>query len=128
MLTRQIGTMPEILIDRWTDSEHVMHRLGQRSLTTTIHEIDVRPSAVWHFVIHGPDGVDCRNEAVPLEVVKPERLVYFQGSGEADDPEQLRVTLTFAERDGKAEPTMRSLFPTAEAREHVVSFGATDLA
>ncbi|MDR6224082.1 uncharacterized protein YndB with AHSA1/START domain [Desmospora profundinema] len=59
---------------------------------------------------------------VYTEIVKPERLVYNQGSEE--DPEQFQVTVTFAEHGGRTELTMRMRFKTAAERDQAIEFGA----
>jgi uncharacterized protein YndB with AHSA1/START domain len=58
--------------------------------------------------MHGPDGVDYRNESVFVEVVKPERIVFQHVSGP-----RFQVTATFGEQAGKTTLTFRMLFETA---------------
>ncbi len=66
------------------------------------------------------------NKVVYLEVVRPERLVYERGSDGKSEPD-LRVTTTFAEPGNKTELTMRSVFPSAAARDKVVKdYGAIE--
>ena len=60
-------------------------------------------------------------ESEPLgveEVVAPERLVYQHGTG--DEPAQFQGTITLADRGGKTELTLRTLFPTAADRDFAV--------
>lgn len=74
---------------------------------------------VWRLIMHGPDGRDYRNRIVFLEVVKPERLVYKHDPEKGSEPVTFEVTVTFAEQDGQTRLTMRMLFPSAAARQHV---------
>jgi uncharacterized protein YndB with AHSA1/START domain len=52
------------------------------------------------------------------EIVRPERIVYRQG-GRADDPNAFETTVTFAERAGGTEITLRTLFNTKAQRVYV---------
>ena len=89
--------------------------------------MDVRPGGVWRFVMHGPDGTDYQNRITYREVAKPERLVYAHGGGDDVEPVSFEVTVTFADRGGKTEVTVRMLFPTAEARnETAEKYGAVE--
>lgn len=120
VITRILDAPPELVFKTWTDPEHVDKWWGPTGFTNETFEMDVRPGGVWRYVMHGPDGVDYPNKIVYLEVAKPERLVYDHGSdGEGAEPD-FRVTVTFADEGGKTRLTMRSVFPTAEARDYVV--------
>ena len=108
-------------------SKHLVHWWGPKGFTNTIHEIDVRPGGLWRFIMHGPNGVDYPNLIVFNEIVKPDRLVYTHGTGEADDPEQFQVTVTFAEQAGKTNLKMLSIFRSAAARDKVIKeYGAIE--
>ena len=127
VISRVFNAPRELVFDAWTDTKNIGQWWGPNGFTNTIHEMDVRPGGVWRFVMHGPDGVDYKNKIVYLEIVKPERLVYTHGSGEAGDPGQFHVTVTFAEQGGKTELTMRSLFESAAERDKVVEeYGAIE--
>jgi len=127
VFTRVFDAPPEVVFRMWTDPKHVAQWWGPRGFTTTISEMDVRPGGIWRLVMHGPDGVDYRNRIVFLEVVKPERLVYKHEPEAGSEPANFQVTVTFAGEGGKTALTMRMLFPSAEARRHVVEkYGAVE--
>ncbi len=119
-LTRVFDAPRELVFKAWTDPDQLIKWWGPNGFTNTFQEIEVRPGGVWRFIMHGPDGVDYQNLIVYNEIAAPERLVYSHGSGVEDDPGQFQVTVTFAERDGKTELTMRSLFATAAERDKVI--------
>lgn len=129
VITRVFDAPRELVWKAWTDSEHVVRWWGPKGFTTTIYEMDVRPGGVWRHTMHGPDGIDYPNESVFLEVVKPERIVYFHGGGKKGDPSdaQFQATWTFEAQGDKTLLTMRMFFPTAAARDHVVKkYGAIE--
>jgi uncharacterized protein YndB with AHSA1/START domain len=119
VISRVLDAPRELVWRAWTEPEHLAQWWGPDGFTSTIQEMDVRVGGVLRLVMHGM-GMDFNNVMTYLEVVEPERLVYDHGSGEADDPRKFHMTVTFDNRDGKTEVTMRLLFATAEARDYVV--------
>ena len=127
VISRIINAPRELVFKAWTDPKHLVHWWGPKGFTNTIHEIDVRPGGLWRFILHGPNGVDYPNLIVFNEIVKPDRLVYTHGTGEADDPEQFQDTVTFAEQAGKTNLKMLSIFRSAAAHDKVIKeYGAIE--
>jgi uncharacterized protein YndB with AHSA1/START domain len=124
--TRVFNAPRELVFKTWTDPKHVDRWWGPRGFTTQTSEMDVRPGGVWRFVMRHAQHGTFPNKVVFLEVVKPERLVYDHGEDDSNPP-HFRVTVTFTERGQKTELTMRSIFPTAAARDKVVrEYGAIE--
>ena len=123
VLTRVFDAPRELVWKAWTDPRHLTEWWGPRGFTTTTSRMEVRPGGVWRFVMHGPDGRDYQNMITYLEVVEPERLVYKHGGEKDCEPVNFQVTVTFEKegpRGDKTKLTMRSIFPSANAREFVV--------
>jgi uncharacterized protein YndB with AHSA1/START domain len=121
VITRVFDAPRELIWKVWTDPKHVAQWWGPRGFTTTIHEMDVRPGGIWRHTMHGPDGTDYPNQCVFLEIVKPERIVYSHGGGKAGEQDaDCEVTWTFEAQGGKTKLTLRMVFPSAGARDHVV--------
>lgn len=103
----------------WTEPDEIREWWGPRGFSTSTEKMDLKPKGEWKFVMHGPDGRDYKNKVVYIEIVKPERLVY-RHSGDGDTESiRFHVTVTFAEKDGKTELTMRSIFESAEELKRV---------
>ncbi|MDB5055525.1 MAG: ATPase [Bacilli bacterium] len=127
VFTRILNAPRALVFEVWTDPKHVAKWWGPNGFTNTIHEMDVRPSGVWRFIMHGPDGIDYPNKIVYKEVLKPERLVYSHGGDDENDPGQFQVTVTFDDQGNKTELTMRMLFVSKEERDKVVKeYGAVE--
>jgi uncharacterized protein YndB with AHSA1/START domain len=122
VITRVFDAPRALVFEAWTDPKHVPQWWGPRGFTTTVQEMDVRPGGVWRYVMHGPDGTDFQNRVVYDEIDKPERLAYTHGSDE--EPDQFRVTVTFAGQGGKTRVTLRMRFASAAARDGTIEFGA----
>jgi uncharacterized protein YndB with AHSA1/START domain len=119
VITRVFDSPRDVVFQAWIDPQQIGSWWGPKGFTTTTYQMDVRPGGVWRFVMHGPDGINYQNKIVYLEIVKPERLVYDHG--DEADAEHFRVTVTFAEEEGKTRLTMRSVFKSAAARDEVVT-------
>jgi uncharacterized protein YndB with AHSA1/START domain len=127
VITRVFDAPRELVFDMWTDRKHIAQWWGPNGFTTTIHQMDVRPGGVWRLIMHGPDGRNYNNRIVYLEIERPERLVYKHDPEEGSEPVQFEVTVTFAEEGRLTRLTMRMLFPSTEARDHVVAkYGAIE--
>jgi uncharacterized protein YndB with AHSA1/START domain len=117
IITRGFDAPREMIWDAWTDPKQVVKWWGPRGFTMTIHEMDVRPGAVWKSTMYGPDGTEYLNNCVFLEVVKPERIVYRLTGGRKEDCDvQAEVSWIFEAQGEKTMLTLQMIFPTAEAR------------
>jgi uncharacterized protein YndB with AHSA1/START domain len=119
----------ELVWTAWTDAGQVVKWYGPRGFTTTTETMDVRPGGEWRYTMHGPDGTIYPNLIKYIEIARPERLVYDHGGGEGDlEDAAFRATITFEEHGGgRTKVTMRSVFPTKEARDLVVEkYGAIE--
>jgi uncharacterized protein YndB with AHSA1/START domain len=104
----------DLVYTMWTNPKHIVRWWGPAGFTNTIQEMDVRPGGAWRHIMHGPNGVDYKNEATYTEVVRPERLGY-----EHVAPRFL-ATVTFTEAGGRTAVQLRMVFPTAELRDRIV--------
>jgi uncharacterized protein YndB with AHSA1/START domain len=118
----------DLVFKVWTDPNHIGQWWGPKGFKTTTFHMDVRPGGVWRFVMHGPDGRDYENDITYLEVVSPERLVYKHGGDKDTEPVNFQVTTTFEALPGdRTRLTMRMIFPSAAAHDHVVkTYGAVE--
>ncbi len=107
--------------DAWTDPKQVAQWWGPRGFSITTHSKDLRPGGVWHYTMHGPDGVDYPNKTLYLEVEPGRRLVYDHGGNDERAP-MFRVTVVFSEVGGKTKMDMSMALPTPEAAEETRAF------
>jgi uncharacterized protein YndB with AHSA1/START domain len=119
VVTRTIEGPRRLVFEAYTDVAHLSQWWGPNGFTTTTRSFEFRPGGVWEFIMHGPDGTDYPNRIEWREIVPPERIVYLHGKG-ADDPASFITTVTFVERGGATEITLRSVFKTKEQRDLVV--------
>jgi uncharacterized protein YndB with AHSA1/START domain len=128
VISRIFDAPREVVFDAFSDAKHASAWYGPDGFTTTTERQELRAGGEWIFTMHGPDGTDFPNWIRYREVVRPERLVYEHGGRTPDAPVHFHVTVTFTDLGrGQTILTMRSVFPTAEARQLVVErYGAIE--
>ena len=120
-LTRVYDAPVRRVWDAWTDPEQVARWWGPRGFSLTTHSKDLRAGGIWHYTMHGPDGVDYPN-VTTYHVVEPyKKLVYDHGATD-DRPALFRVTVTFTEERGKTTMEMISSLPSPEAAAEMAKF------
>lgn len=120
-LTRIFDAPVQAVWDAWIDPAQVAQWWGPRGFTLTTHSKDVRPGGNWDYTMHGPDGTDYPNKTLFLEVEPCAKLVYDHGAND-DQPPLFRVTVLFAEHDGKTTMDLCMALATPEAAEQTRRF------
>jgi uncharacterized protein YndB with AHSA1/START domain len=121
VITRVFDAPRDLVFDCWTRPEHLQHWQGApRGFTVPVSESDIRPGGFFRICLRSPEGVDRWIEGGYREIVRPERLVYTHLWLDANQQpgKQTLVTITFAERAGKTELTLRQTgFTSVESRD-----------
>lgn len=126
IITRLLKAPRELVFEVWTKPEHIAQWWGPDGFTTTVHSMDVSVGGTLKMTYKGVDN-SFFNVLRYTEIVRPERLCYTHGNGEANDPGEFEVTVTFEEEGSNTRLTMRSLFKTAEFRNFVIEkYGAIE--
>lgn len=122
---RVLDAPRELVFEVWTDPAHLAQWFGPAGFTLTTREAAMKPGGAWRFVMHGPDGRDYDNVITFLEIDPPSRLVYEQGGENETAGVHFRVEVLFGDEGGRTRLVMSMLFPSNEARDHVVeAYGA----
>ncbi len=126
--TRKFDAPRDLVFDAWTKPEKIGRWWGPNGFSTTTFEMDFTPGGSWKFIMHGPDGTDYNNRIVYTEINRPERIKYdhYGHFDEDGDPPHFKSTILFEEVGNETRLTMRMLFPSAEARDKSVDFGAIE--
>jgi uncharacterized protein YndB with AHSA1/START domain len=119
VVSRVIEAPRDLVFEAHSEVRHLSKWFGPTGFTTTTHAFDFRPGGVWDYTMHGPDGTDYPNHVEYLEISPPEKIVLRHGS-KKDDPDAFISTVTFDERAGDCEVSLRSVFKTREQRDLVV--------
>jgi uncharacterized protein YndB with AHSA1/START domain len=119
-MTRTFDAPRSLVFEAWTERRHLEHWQGApQGFTVTTEEADIRPGGRFRICMRSPEGVDHWLQGVYREVVAPERLVFTHTwlDAERKPGTETLVTITFAERGGKTELTLRQTgFKSEESR------------
>lgn len=110
VMTRVFDAPRALVFSAWTETEHLERwQNAPMGFTVTIEKSDIRPGGSFRVCMHAPDGTDHWLQGVYREVVPPERLVFTHSWTDAsgNPGKETLVTITFADRGGKTELTLR---------------------
>jgi uncharacterized protein YndB with AHSA1/START domain len=125
---REFAAPPEAVFAAYRDPEALKEWYGPDGFSITVIAMDFRVGGLFRFTMHGPDGTDYPNRITYRDIVPGARLAYLHDSGVDADPRGFEVLVTFAPAGaGRTLLTMRSTFPSVEARNAVMKFGAVEL-
>lgn len=127
-MEREFAAPPAAVFAAYADTEALKQWYGPDGFTITVIAMDFRVGGLFRFTMHGPDGTDYPNRIMYREIAPAARLAYRHDSDIDDDPKAFEVVVTFvAAGEGRTLLTMRSTFPSIEARNAVMKFGAVEL-
>ncbi|MCC7503011.1 MAG: SRPBCC family protein [Flavobacteriales bacterium] len=125
VITRSLSAPRELVFKAWTDPVHLEHWYGPDGFITKTISMDFRVGGRWKFTMTGPDGTVFPNMVVYKAIIPAERLVHDHGDW--NEEKLFEATITFEETDRGTRITMRSVFPSKEARDFVVEkYGAVE--
>lgn len=121
VITRVFDAPRELVWKAWTDPERLMRWWGPKNYTSPAAKIDLRVGGTYLFCMRTPEGQDTWSGGTYREIVPMERIVatdHFadeRGNNipastyglEGDWPDELLVTVTFEDLDGKTKLTLR---------------------
>ncbi len=125
VITRVFDAPRELVFKAWTEPERLMRWWGPKGFTTPFCTVDLRAGGIFHYCMRSPEGRDFWGKGVYREIVAPERIVYLDSFADEtgntveparygmspEHPVETLVTVTFTERDGKTEVTLRHGIP-----------------
>lgn len=123
LVSRVLDAPPEQVFKAFADAAYIGKWWGPDGCKTATHQMDFRVGGVWRYTLHAPDGTDYPNQVTYLEIARPERIVYDHGDF---DTVHFRSTITLEAQGSKTKLTLRLLFPTREARDENLKFGASE--
>lgn len=132
VISRIIQAPRGLVFKAFSEPEHIANWWGPRGFTTTTKSMDFRNGGIWRFTMHGPDGTDYPNRVQYLYIHEPDCLIYKHDNDGTEDfePIDFHTTVTlqpFGADDSQTKITLRSVFPSTEARDLVCrKYGAVE--
>jgi uncharacterized protein YndB with AHSA1/START domain len=130
VMTRTFDAPRALVFEVFTKNEHLERwQRAPKGMETTVVESDIRPGGRYKVCMRAPDGAEHWLQGVYREIVPPERVVFTHAwLDENKRPgRETLVTVTFAERGGKTEITLRqSGLPSVASRDgHLEGWAST---
>ena len=121
LITRLLDAPRERVWRAMTNLDEIERWWGPNGFTNRTQEFAFKPGGVWRHTMIGPDGVEYPNLTRFEEIVPPERVVYTNGGGKKGTKgANFQATWSLKVVGDKTELTLRMVFATPEARDHVV--------
>lgn len=129
MLKRTFDAPRELVWRAWTECDLLKRWWGPGNFTTPYCKIDLRVGGKYLYCMRSPEGKDYWSTGVYREIIPVERLVCTDSFADeqgnvvpasqygmtGDWPDELLVTVTFEEQQGKTKMTLRQVgFPPGE--------------
>jgi uncharacterized protein YndB with AHSA1/START domain len=125
---REFAAPPDLLFRAFTNPDAFKSWFGPNGFTVTPIAMDFRVGGQFRFMLHAPNGTDYPNRMVYREIVPSQRLAYRHSSDIDNDPKGFDVIITFKDLgSGRTYLTQHTTFPSIEARNAVLKFGAVEL-
>ena len=121
---REFDAPRELVFAAWTDPAHFPNWFCPEGFKTVLCEMDVRTGGGYRIHWQDKKGTIYPNKAEYREVTPPRRLVYAD-TWDDDRPEneEVVVTVTFEDLDGRTRMTSRSLFTNNDHLERIRAMG-----
>lgn len=132
VIARLFDAPRQLVWKAWTDPEHLMKWWGPKSFTAPVCKMDFRVGGKYLFCMRSPEGQDFWSTGVYREIVPLEKIVCTDSFADengnivpasqygmpGDWPEELLVTITFEDEDGKTKMTLKHVgLPEGEMGE-----------
>lgn len=113
----------------FTEPGRIAQWWGPRGWSTTNKQAEIRVGGVWHYCMHGPDGMESWGKAEYTEITPKDRIVYRDSFSDPDgntNEQMPAILITFEFQDVAAKKTRvysTAEFPTVEGLEQVAEMG-----
>jgi uncharacterized protein YndB with AHSA1/START domain len=118
IITRHMKAPQRLVWKACTEPEHIDRWWGPDGFTNRTIRMDFRVGGEWEYTMTGPDGKVWPNLITYREIEPFTRLFYDHGAPGA--PKQFEAELRFEVNEGGTLVTLRTVFPSKEARDFVV--------
>ncbi|TGL08139.1 hypothetical protein EHQ43_03605 [Leptospira bouyouniensis] len=127
IIEKKLSHPIDLVFSAFADQLNINSWWGPNGFTTTTESRDFRVGGKWIYTMKGPDGKIYPN-LVEYKVIKDfEYIEYLHGSGDSTKDDNFLVKIWFTSiNKNQTIIKMNMIFPNAEIRDTVVSFGAIE--
>jgi uncharacterized protein YndB with AHSA1/START domain len=122
---RLVAAPIDLVFRVFTEPHHIDQWWGPDGFRNETHEMDFSVGGLWRYTMHGPDGKDWPNWIRYQDITPPTRIAYQHG-GEMGEVAHFDGVITLHSEGDKTRVTITLIFPTPEARDATLKFGAVE--
>lgn len=122
---RLIAAPVDLVFEMFTDARHLDAWWGPDGFRNETYELDFSVGGLWRYTMHGPDGKDWPNWIRYQDITPPIRIAYEHG-GEMGEAAHFDGVITFEPQGDRTRVTLTLIFPSPEARDATLEFGAVE--
>jgi uncharacterized protein YndB with AHSA1/START domain len=128
-IVRVVDAPRDLVWKSWTELERLKQWWGPKGCTVFSATLDLKPGGVFHYGLRMPEGFELWGKFVFRDISKPDRLVFLSSFADAQAnvvrapffdgkwPMHMLTTVSFTERGGKTEISVRWMPHEANAEE-----------
>lgn len=124
-IERTIAAPRELVFEAFSDPKHLDAWWGPEGFVNETHEMEFAVGGLWRYTMVGPDGTVYPNWIRYTEISPPSRIAYDHG-GEMGEPAHFGGIIAFEDVSGKTRVSLVLVFPTTQARDATIGFGAVE--
>lgn len=118
VLSRTFDASRDLVWKSWTEVDRLKQWWGPKGFKIIAAKLDLKPGGIFHYGMRGPDGNEMWGKFTYREIKAPERLVFVVAFSDKKGgmtrhpmmprwPQETLSTITFADKGGKTEVTVR---------------------
>lgn len=124
-VSRLVNAPRDLVFTVLSDPHHIDQWWGPDGFRNETHEMEFAEGGVWRYTMHGPDGKAWPNWIRYRAIHKPGRITYEHGA-EIGEPAHFDGEITLEEKGAQTLVTLTLVFPSKEARDATLKFGAVE--
>ena len=124
-VSRLVDAPRDLVFNVLSQAKHIDAFWGPDGFRNETHEMGFFPGGLWRYTMHGPDGKDWPNW-IRYKTITPPELITYDHGGEINEPAMFEGCIKLEANGQKTLVTLTLYFPTAEARNATVKFGAVE--
>ncbi len=115
----------DLVFQMFSEARHIDQWWGPNGFRNETHDMEFSVGGLWRYTMHGPDGKDWPNWIRYLDITPPTRIVYAHG-GEMGEAAHFDGVISLQPEGEGTRVTITLIFPTEEARDATLEFGAVE--
>lgn len=124
-VSRLVNAPRDLVFAVLSDPDHIDQWWGPDGFRNETHEMVFAEGGVWRYTMHGPDGKAWPNWIRYRVIDKPGRISYEHGA-EIGEPAHFDGQISLEDRGTQTLVTLTLVFPSPEARDATLKFGAVE--